>query len=328
VTTRNGNCEYKPCGKYLGSRPYKGLIESSTELIKLLNFDNRDRSFGWSGAEAAAVIGIHHTDLWWNMATTVAGQPCTQDHHLCAHCRQRDRDHPLPDDPHKFLSGLCPACRYLRSEHDRRWKAKAAIGEHVHHLAAEWARGEDVESDEVSDPFLDGLEDWYKTYEPTFIEVEQTVYYKAGPREYVGTFDLLAEHNCTCPLADERCRCLSLMDIKTGDFKADKDWLLQLSSYRYAQKLTRWDEGKQTVLRAMPTVSHTYVLWLRPTGLAQMVEVHTTNETFNTFLRLIDLHTWEKGVEKDLKEQAEAKAMDEFMTAVETMTEEDANAEV
>ena len=308
---RQGECEY--CGKFIGGRPYGGRFASVTELIKLLNFNSRDRAFGWNAAEAAAVLGVHHTADWCGMPTTIKDEPCRQDHKLCGECGQdKLKAHHLAEgtksvwvgeDGHKFVGGLCKACTYLRSEHDRRWKKKAKLGEHVHHLAAEWARGEAIESDELVDPYLDGLEEWYKAYEPNFIEVEQTVHYKKGPREYVGTFDFLAEVNCACPLAVD-CRCLALTDLKTGDFKADKDWLLQLSAYRYAQSLTRWTEGKEEVMRPMPLVSHTNVLWLRPDAHALVVEVNTTMETFNNFLRLIDLHNWEKSVDKELAELA------------------------
>lgn len=312
---RKGECEY--CHKFIGGRPYSGKFNSATELIKLLNFGSRDRAFGWNAAEAAAVLGVHHTAEWVGMPTTIQGQPCRQDHKLCGVCGVLKAEHEHED--HKFVSGLCKACTYLRSEHDRRWKKKAILGEHVHHLAAEWANGETIESDAAVDPYLDGLEEWYKTYEPEFVAIEQTVHYKVGPREYVGTFDFLAEVNCACPLAVD-CRCLSLTDLKTGDFKADKDWLLQLSAYRYAKSLTRWTEGKEEVLRAMPTVNHTNVLWLRPDAHAVVVEVHTTAESFNNFLRLIDLHNWEKSVDKEL---AELQFESEVEAQIEALQEED-----
>jgi hypothetical protein len=285
---------------FLGSRPYAGKgVASTTELINLLNLGDKARKFAWNGAEAAAVMGVHHSPEWYGMPSTVKGEPCSQDHRV---------------EP-----GLCKACKFLRSEFDRRWKAKAALGEHVHHLAASWARGDDVESDGVVDPYLDGLEEWYRAYEPTFVAVEQTVHYQTGPRQYVGTFDLLAEHNCPCPLAEE-CRCRSLMDIKTGEFQADKDWLLQLSAYRYAESLTRWEDGRQQVTGPMPTVAHTGVLWLHP-GRAEMVEVHTNHQAFNNFLRLIDLHNWEKAVDKEL---AELKFEAEVDAQVEALEEEGA----
>lgn len=315
---RKGECEY--CGKFIGGRPYGGKFASATELIKLLNFNSRDRAFGWNAAEAAAVLGVHYTTDWCGMPTTIKGhpgQPCRQDHKLCGVCGVPKLEHANED--HRFVTGLCPSCIYLRSEHDRRWKKKAKLGEHVHHLAAEWANSQAIESDEVVDPYLDGLEEWYRTYEPDFVATEQTVHYRSGPREYVGTFDFLAEVNCACPLAVD-CRCLSLTDIKTGDFKADKDWLLQLSAYRYAQKLTRWTEGKEEVLRAMPTVSHTNVLWLRPDAHAVVVEVNTTMESFNNFLRLIDLHNWEKSVDKEL---AELQFESEVEAQIEALQEED-----
>ena len=86
--------------------------------------------------------------------------------------------------------------------------------------------------------------------------------------------------------------------------------------YRYAKSLTRWTEGKEEVLRAMPTVNHTNVLWLRPDAHAVVVDVNTTAESFNNFLRLVDLHNWEKSVDKELAElqfEAEVEAQIEAL---------------
>ena len=201
--------------------------------------------------------------------------------------------------------GLCPACKFLRSQFDWQTREKAALGNHVHHLAASWASGEDVESDEVTDPFLDGLEQWYGTYHPKFVAVEQTVYYQAGIRQYVGSFDLLIEHDCTCETASEDFRCLGLYDIKTGIGQWDKEWILQLSAYRYAKSFTRWEKGKQTITGPMPVVAHSGVLWLHDDGRAEIVPVETNAVAHNQFLRLLDLYQWQKRVDKELAELKE-----------------------
>ena len=84
--------------------------------------------------------------------------------------------------------------------------------------------------------------------------------------------------------------------------------MLQLSGYRYAQSLTEWRDGKQHITGKMPIVSHTAVLWLHDTGEAELVPVETDAETFNTFLRLVDLYTWEKRAEKRLRDKEKTDA--------------------
>jgi hypothetical protein len=279
-------CRYPGCGLDVGARPYaRSGIASVTTVIDLANFDDKARRFAWAAGERSATKAVHHTAEWWDMPAHTKAGPCTEDH--------------------KVEPGLCPACKYLRSQFDWQTREKAALGNHVHHLAASWAKGDDVESDEVTDPFLDGLEQWYKDVHPKFVAVEQTVHYLAGVRQYVGTFDLLVSHDCTCPCANEDQRCTSLLDIKTGIGQWDKEWLLQLSAYRYAKSRTSWEKGKQTILGPMPVVGHTGVLWLHDDGRAEVVPVHTDAEAFNHFLRLLDLYGWQKRVDKELAELKE-----------------------
>jgi hypothetical protein len=239
------------------------------------------------------------------MANTIGGQPCLQDHRLCGKCGI-DKDDHHPEDKHKFIPGLCPACTHLRSKHYYDWRDKQVLGSHVHHLAASWAKGEDIQSDPTIDPYLDGLEAWYDTYHPDWVALEQTIHYKNSQHEYVGTFDALATLDCACPLASDQCRCSYLLDIKTGTHKGDKEWMLQLSAYRYAKHLTTWEGRVQRLGDKMPIVGHTAVVWLHDDGTAELVPVETNAEVHNQFLRLLDFYNWDRRVTKDLKELAHA----------------------
>ena len=181
------------------------------------------------------------------------------------------------------------------------------LGSHLHHLALSWALGEDITTDPVVDPYIDGLEGFYELYHPTWEGLEQTVYMHNSVREYVGTFDALAV--LECPI-HSGTQCRWLLDIKTGSGRWDKEWSLQLSAYRYANEVTEWRDGKQYAKSAMPMVAHTGVIWLHDTGEAELVEVVTSAEEWNQFQRLLDVWNWSHRVDaKAKKEQKEKEAV-------------------
>jgi hypothetical protein len=305
-------CGYPGCDVDTAARPYaRKRIPSVTTVIDGANLGDKARKFSWAAGERSAVAAVHYTQDWWDKANTLAGdKPCHQDHNICAVCDEKKmtahkegaRGRWLGPDGHQFEPGLCDACTYLRTRFHYDTKRKADLGGHLHHLALSWAQGDDIVTDEVTDPYLDGLETWYGHYQPKWLGLERTVYYDVGQREYVGSFDALGELNCGCDL-NSAPRCLYLLDIKTGQGQWDLEWSLQLSGYRYAQSLTEWRDGTQFVTAKMPLVAHTAVLWLHDTGQAELVPVPTDAETFNQFLRLVDLYRWEKQAEKRLREK-------------------------
>ena len=263
-------CGYPGCGLDTGSRPYsRSGIPSVTTIIDLANFDDKARKFSWAAGEKAAVAAVHRTQDWWEMATTVRGEACSQDH--------------------KVEPGLCPACKYLRSQFHWDTEKKKHLGSHLHHLALSWALGEDIVTDELLDPYIDGLEGFYELYKPQWEGLEQTVYMHSTAREYVGTFDALAV--LECPI-HSGTQCRWLLDIKTGMGRWLKEWALQLAAYRYANEITEWRDGKQFARCAMPMVAHTGVIWLRDTGEAELIEVLTGHEEWNQFQRLLDVWKW------------------------------------
>jgi hypothetical protein len=283
-------------------------MPSVTTVIDLANFDDKGRRMSWSAAEKAAVAAVHYTQDWWDKASTLAkGKPCHQDHNLCAICDRKKQEH-APEDGHRFVPGLCAACNYLRTRFHYDTERKKHLGSHLHHLALSWAQGEGIESDDVVDPYLDGLEAWYEVYHPAWQYLERTIYYEKGPRLYVGTFDALAELDCPACAGN---RCHWLLDIKTGLGQWDKEWALQLAAYRFADSLTLWEGGKQQVASKMPLVAHTGVIWLHDTGRAELVPVHTGGEEHNQFLRLLDVYNWARQTDKRIAELAAVEAEDE-----------------
>jgi hypothetical protein len=263
------SCGYPGCEWKGESRPYarKGT-PSVTTIISMANLGEKARKFAWAAAELAAVKATHYFD-WGNAPV----EPCTEDHAV--------------------KPGLCRTCKLFRSEFDRVWSAKAALGNHCHHLAASWAEGAEVASDPVIDPYLDGLEAWYGTYKPAWQYLEQTVCYRRKRLAYVGTLDAIAEIDC--PLHPGE-RCTWLLDIKTGEGQWYSEWTLQLSAYAYSDHLTTWVDGTEHKGISTPPVAHAGVIWMQP-GEAQLLPVEINAEAHNQFLRLLDVLNWERRFE-------------------------------
>lgn len=114
-------CPYDGCSFDIsGDRPYaykRDGVPSCSAIAELLD-DGKARSFAWSASAIAAALSVHDAGRWASMAT----EPCDHD-----------------------AKAYCDACAFIRSEFDRIWKTKAALGTHVHHLACSWAEGEEVD---------------------------------------------------------------------------------------------------------------------------------------------------------------------------------------
>lgn len=281
-------CGY--CGQDDGGRPYarKRDFPSTTAVSSLLD-DGKSRSFGWAASMIAATTAVHHPKDWEGLLG-IQSDRAIQNGHVdeCTH----DKD------------GLCKACTYLRSEFDRQWSAKANLGNHIHHLALSWARGEEVDEDETTRPFLDALERFYLYHAPTWVEMERTVLYDSPKSHgYRGQFDGIAELDCpACPPVDGiPPRCRWMVDFKTGSYYPVEQ-TLQLSGYRYAQHLTRWEKGVETIEGPVPTVAHAGVILLGPDGHYRLGELPANATAHGTFLRLRDAWAWSKQMTKWAKE--------------------------
>lgn len=270
----------EPCGFDLsGHRPYsrkRDGIPSSTAVAGMID-GGKSTGFAWAAAGITAEMAVHRPAEWRGLAVTD-----------CDHRAKR----------------LCQACRTLRGEFKRQWTAKADLGTHVHHLALSWSRGETIDADPVIDPYLDALARFYDECQPMWHLVEETVQNDEPP--YRGQFDAIAEIN----LNGERRR--TLLDYKSGSVHLGS-MALQLTSYRYARWVTKWEAGAVVDRQPMPAVEATAVLMLRPDGEHRLIEVPSTDRIYAALLRA---HAdWEFAREMEQKQKAWEKAHDVKETA-------------
>ena len=267
------------CHQDFGARPYARLrdgIPSVTTVLEVSNFGAKSHKFAWAATEIAAVTAVHGGPEWANLGT----EGCTHDHAV--------------------YPGLCPACRFLRSEFHRRWTAKANLGNHLHHLAESWSKGEDVETDDTTGPFINALESWYGDAEPDFFETEATLLYdEAKINTYRGTCDVIADINCPVCVG-ERCRWL--LDYKSTEGWWDTEWRIQLAAYRCANWVTLWEDKTEIKARRMPTVAHAGILQLRSDGTYRCEELEAGAAEFNIFVSLRHAWRWEHEQEAKARE--------------------------
>ncbi len=257
------------CGAPNPEPAYRGLrygIPSVTQVCGLLD-TGRSGGMGWAAALIAGGFAIHDTDQWAHLST--------------ANCT-RDKD------------GMCEACRLVRRQHDIAWKAKAALGTHVHHLALSWAHGETVEADDASAPYLDALESFYVTHNPKWLLTEQTVWYGADGREYRGTLDGICDIDC--PVCEDK-RCTFCVDFKKCSLHPAEQ-SLQLAALRYAEQVTEWIDGAQHLVGPVPAVEHTAVILLQSDGEFRLELLPGDEDAFDIFLHLREAWAWNRKVEK------------------------------
>ena len=285
-------CPHEGCDYVDNHRPYarkRDGIPSVTEISSMLDL-GKSRSFPWSAATAAATEAVHHSDRWFRFST-----------------RQRDGE----ECTHK-PTGFCTACRYLRSTFDREWKHKRDLGTHVHHLALQWAKGEDVEEDEESKPYLDGLEKFYEEMQPEWLHLESTVAgsLAAGERElfWRGSFDAVCRMTAVGT---------ALIDIKTGGLYPTEQ-TIQLAGYVMAENLTEWDDGKEIIVGPMPAVDAAGCLFLTGDGDYRLVWLPVNSEAMFAFFELLKLRQFTKHMDgwykayKELEAALESMPMEAF----------------
>jgi hypothetical protein len=297
--TRANECGY--CHRPHPHRPYaatnrKERVPSSTAVAELVD-DGKSSSFAWSASLIASVTAVHHSEDWAGLVGV-----------------QSDRSvaNGFTDQCTGDKDGLCKACTYLRSEHDRQWTAKADLGTHVHHLVESLIHGEDVEQDEVTEPYLDAFERFVTVCDPVWTVTEATVVYDtAKSHMYRGSLDGI----CTLsdPSTGERSRWL--IDWKTGGYYPASQ-ALQLSSYRYASAVTDWSSGVEVKVGPVPKVDTGGVVLLGADGLFRLAELPVTATTHGTFLRLVDVWHWHTQMKKWAKEHPAVVAAAELEEAV------------
>ena len=272
-------CSYiDPDGKVCGyddkaHRPYAGPnrkdhCPSITTIAELLD-DGKSGAFGYAGSEIAAVLAVHDVDQWANLKT----EPCSHDH--------------------KVAPGLCPACAWIRGEHRRRWDAKADRGTHVHHMAAQWWAGEEVDVDSVTGPIMDSLEQFVMDLEPEIELAEFTVLHDTPRHQmYRGQGDTLG--TIKCPVCNNGERCRWIWDNKAGSYYPSP-FTLQVAAQRFAEWVTDWSTGEEVKVRRMPPVAHAGVLLLSAEGY-QLQPLPADQPAFNTFLKLRENWAWLAGM--------------------------------
>lgn len=266
-------CKYPGCTWVGESRPYarKRDMPSVTAISGAYD-DGKARSFGWAASLIAATTAIHEPEKWADLGT----EGCTHDIHV---------------DP-----GLCPACKFVRSEFDRQWNAKATLGNHLHHGALSWTQSEEFDEDDTTEPYMNALAGFFTDHSPEWIEVERTVLYdNPKSQAYRGQFDWIA--TIECPVCSVGTRCKWLGDWKSGNYYPASQ-TLQLSAYRHAQHMTIWEGKVEKIDKPVPVVRHAGVVLLGGDGNYQLVELPANGDAFGTFQRMRDAYTWHQQMKR------------------------------
>lgn len=229
--------------------------------------EEKSTGMAWAAAGITASQALHHTPTSILLDNS---QKCTE-----------------------ASGGFCRFCLQLRSEFDRRWKAKAALGNHVHHLIADIAEGNSVASaDPAVDAYLLAWDRFVLTHSPTWVLLERTVRCNRL-LPYRGTFDAIAD------LTVGGVREPWLVDWKTGRFHPFSQ-TLQLAGYRYADDITNWVDGQEHFDRKMPPVKHCGVVMLQPDGEFKLIELPAGPEAYGAFMKLRAVYNFRKKIDQTL----------------------------
>ena len=203
----------------------------------------------------------------------------------------------------------------LRKHFRGLWDGRASMGTLVHSVNEAWTWGEEADIDRLvadiaqttpiwqgresfaaaeAEGYVDGLERFWRDFQPRTIGTEEIVRYDDKNHGYIGTRDW------TCELAGHEG--VWLLDLKTTAKQADPDkpdsglyfdkFRLQLAAYRMAKEIVRFEDGE--IAESWPNypVAHCGVIHMRGDGNYQLFEVQAGGDEWATFLRLIDLHRW------------------------------------
>lgn len=270
-------CKYPGCEYMEDHRPYSKVrgakwAPSCSQISGLVDNGKSD-AMPWASSLIAATTAVHEPDRWTHMS--IDG---------CTH----EKD------------GLCAACKFLRYEFKVQWDLKRDRGTHIHHLALQWARGEDIDVDPACEPYMDAVEGFYTDLRPEWIEMERTILYdQPWSHAYRGQFDGICRLNCPTCGGGERCKWL--IDWKSGNFYPTEQ-TLQISGYRFAQHLTKWVDGVETITGPVPAVAHAGVVMLGGDGRYRLVDLPANGDAHGTFLRLRDALGWTKTMDKWAKD--------------------------
>jgi hypothetical protein len=146
---------------------------------------------------------------------------------------------------------------WARGEFDRQWKAKAERGTRVHDIAERWSRGDDVDVLPEDSPYIDALEQFYRSYHPRFVEVETIV---VNPTEkYGGRFDAIVE------LDGPESEGLFIIDYKTGGEYHDAV-AMQFAGYMMSEIAVYDDDGTLVGSNPLPKLDGARTIYLHDDG--------------------------------------------------------------
>ncbi|WP_405620261.1 PD-(D/E)XK nuclease family protein [Streptomyces sp. NBC_00076] len=183
-----------------------------------------------------------------------------------------------------IVSELCKrdpkgAVDYLKSAHRRKSTAASDLGTAAHDLFERLARGETVNDRHVHmdvKPHVRWFREFLEEVQPEFVLCEETVW--SDTHAFAGSFDAIVKIDGETVI----------LDYKTS--KAVYDSVaLQLSAYRYADRIILAESGESV---DVPAMSGGAVLHVRPEGWS-LVPVKCDETVFETFLSLRSVFDWE-----------------------------------
>ncbi|MGI5404139.1 hypothetical protein ACQEVG_32755 [Streptomyces sp. CA-135486] len=171
------------------------------------------------------------------------------------------------------------AVDYLKNAHRRKSKSASDLGSAAHDMFERQARGDIINPRHVhSDikPHVRWFDEFLQELQPEFLHLEETVW--SDTHLYAGSFDAIARIDGE----------VVVLDWKTS--KAVYDSVaLQLSAYRYADRIIRADDGESI---DVPEMAGGAVLHVRPEGWS-FVPVECGPKVFEAFKALRQVFDWE-----------------------------------
>lgn len=190
--------------------------------------------------------------------------------------------------PGQWCSSCDAAVRWLKSSPYQQRDKAADLGSRIHEAAEAYKLGKPAPPwpDDIA-PTMGQYERWLNLLEPTFEQVEQTVYNRT--QRYAGTLDAIIRLPLTdrtrqlalsadWPLPEDRDYLLLLIDYKSGK-AIYPEVALQLAAYRYAEYMRLPDNSEAPV----PVVDGAAALHLLPDAF-HFLPVRADAEVFNAFL--------------------------------------------
>jgi hypothetical protein len=171
------------------------------------------------------------------------------------------------------------AIDYLKNAHRRKSRAATDLGSAAHDLFERLARGERINPRHIHvdvKAHVRWFEEFLQEVQPEFLHLEETVW--SDTHLYAGSFDAVA-------VIDGET---VVLDWKTS--KAVYDSVsLQLSAYRYADRIIRAADGESV---PVPEMAGGAVLHVRPEGWS-FVPVECGPAVFDAFKALRQVFDWE-----------------------------------